>query len=66
MSFKIKSITLNGDGICYEVGKDGVTDIVDKSKEYPDMMEFIFYVMSNENILHEIINVPVVISYMHQ
>ena len=62
----IKSINIvNGTGVAtYEVGKDGVDDILDNRREYPDHTEFIFYIIDkNGNTLNEIINCPVDVKY---
>jgi hypothetical protein len=50
--------------INYEVGSNGIDEIMDNSREYPDHTEFIFDTCDkNGDILNRLINCPVDIAY---
>jgi len=60
----IKSITVlckDGSYIAYNHNFNGVTEIIDKSLEFPNELHNIFYVMKGDSVFVEIVNAPVII-----
>ena len=47
----------------WNISKYYITDIIDISIEYPDSVEFIYQIKSNETVLQEIVNCPIRIDY---
>jgi len=64
-NMKIKALTIvSGTGVQkITVGIDGVTEISDRGIEYPDSIDFIYYVFSGDKIKTVVENCPVVIDY---
>jgi hypothetical protein len=64
---KIKSIQIQNNfnnGKLYEVGKNGVFEILDKSVEYTDSINFIYFIKNkDEKLISCIENCPVLIEY---
>ena len=60
---KIKSVTivLGKDVHVYEHGKNGVTEIQDKIREFESHTEFIIHIISNGAVKCELINLPMII-----
>ena len=61
----IKKITIvTQEGVkSYQVGRDDVIGISDKSIEFPDSITFIFKVKGKNGVISEIINCPVEIEF---
>jgi hypothetical protein len=61
---KIKKLEVyNCQSHTYIVGKDGVTEIKDSSKEWEDKIDFIYWIYKGENLAISLENVPVMVEY---
>ena len=63
---KIKEISiLCKDGLYqkFTVGYNDITEIKNLSQEYPDHSEYIYNIKSNDKLLFQIIDIPVLIEY---
>ncbi len=64
----IKKITVFYDGdtwVTYELYRDGVTEIIDKSLEYPESLHHIFYIIKGGTLFTKLINVPVIAEHFN-
>ena len=61
----IRKITVVGLQKDYEVGIDGITEILDKSLEFENSVSFIYYIIINGSVKFELINVQVIIEHFN-
>ncbi len=47
----------------YNHGQDGITEILDKTKEFESSINNMFFVMKGDSLAVELINVPVIVEH---